>query len=383
MKADCRKFPNQFNMQEPVIRRNMNPGILEFPLRNAAEARRLDSADWINEYKINGRCSIKKTQSNCSQPFTEIQQLDLGLTSAVAIRCTPCIAADKGEDFSTLSMMKAGDFCIHRDGRNHLEMLPSSILLHPQNGEEIDSGYFSGFLCDIDHKRFQRTAQAIRGDGTQLNLDRSYMLNGEEDCGGMQRPLWLLFSFVDQMLAESTYLAANLGLDEQIYRVLALSLFQAEGELETIQNRWKVSTNNWTNRLDDLVDYIRQNAHHNLTLTDLEEQSRYSGRHLQNMFKERFDCTPMQFVRRQRLSAAMEKLQTADLDDTVTTIARDMGYRYTSNFTNDFQREFGVKPSVVLRSSRGRSKAVATGKSFRPRPQPYGGSNSSIGVHFN
>jgi AraC-like DNA-binding protein len=60
----------------------------------------------------------------------------------------------------------------------------------------------------------------------------------------------------------------------------------------------------------------------------------------------------MQFVRRQRLSAAMEKLQTADLDDTVTTIARDTGYRYTSNFTNDFQREFGVKPSVVLRSSR-------------------------------
>ena len=61
----------------------------------------------------------------------------------------------------------------------------------------------------------------------------------------------------------------------------------------------------------------------------------------------------MQFVRRQRLSDAMEKLQTADLDDTVTTIARDMGYRYTSNFTNDFQRAFGVKPSAVLRSSRG------------------------------
>jgi len=26
---------------------------------------------------------------------------------------------------------------------------------------------------------------------------------------------------------------------------------------------------------------------------------------------------------------------------------------------------------------------VATGKTFRPRPQPYGGSNSSIEDHFN
>jgi AraC-like DNA-binding protein len=47
----------------------------------------------------------------------------------------------------------------------------------------------------------------------------------------------------------------------------------------------------------------------------------------------------------------MEKLQTADLDDTVTYSARDMGYRYTSNFSCDFQREFGVSPSVVLRAA--------------------------------
>ena len=99
------------------------------------------------------------------------------------------------------------------------------------------------------------------------------------------------------------------------------------------------------------MDFIRQNAHLNLTLTDLEEQSHYSSRHLQSIFKEKFDCTPMQFVRRQRLSAAMEKLETADCGDTVTSIARDLGYRYTSNFCTDFQKEFGVTPSVIMRSS--------------------------------
>jgi AraC-like DNA-binding protein len=48
----------------------------------------------------------------------------------------------------------------------------------------------------------------------------------------------------------------------------------------------------------------------------------------------------------------MERLQVADHDDTVTKIARECGYRFMSNFTTDFQREFGVTPSVVLRTSR-------------------------------
>ena len=35
----------------------------------------------------------------------------------------------------------------------------------------------------------------------------------------------------------------------------------------------------------------------------------------------------------------------------MTRIAREVGYRHTSNFSADFQRQFGVAPSVVLRRS--------------------------------
>ncbi|MFM8524379.1 MAG: AraC family transcriptional regulator [Cyanobacteriota bacterium] len=77
----------------------------------------------------------------------------------------------------------------------------------------------------------------------------------------------------------------------------------------------------WAQSIDDLVDYIRVSAHQNLTLTDLERQSHYSARQLQNLFRERFDCTPMQFVRRQRLSTAMEKLQTAAIASPPTSAA--------------------------------------------------------------
>jgi AraC-like DNA-binding protein len=168
--------------------------------------------------------------------------------------------------------------------------------------------------------------------------------------------LWSLFSFVDKLLGESSYLATGLGLDEQIYRHLALSLFQEEQAVEKLDKYWQVTRVQWANPLDDLVDYIRANSHLNLSLTDLEEHSHYSGRHLQNLFQEKFACTPVQFVRRNRLSVAMARLQTADDQDAVTNIARDFGYAYTSNISADFHREFGVTPSAVLRSSRGPRK---------------------------
>lgn len=111
-------------------------------------------------------------------------------------------------------------------------------------------------------------------------------------------------------------------------------------------------TARWSACLDTLVDYIHTNAHLNLTLTDLEEQSHYSGRRLQQLFRDRFDCTPMQYVRRQRLGNALQRLKNAQPGDTVTRIARDCGYRHMSNFTVDFRKQYGIHPSSLLRASR-------------------------------
>ena len=128
---------------------------------------------------------------------------------------------------------------------------------------------------------------------------------------------------------------------------------QSTDSLEHYQKRSACTINRWNTRLDDLVDYIQANTCLDLTLTDLEERSHYSARHLQNLFREKFGCSPMQFVRKQRLSKAMEALQTADDNETVTNISRNVGYRSTSSFIKEFRHQFGVTPSKVLRASRG------------------------------
>ena len=251
-------------------------------------------------------------------------------------------------------MLYAGDRYEYKNEGRIQAIEPGNIHLCQRMGGIADIGYFSGIICEIDRFRLDRTMRAMGVEEFKWNQQRSYVLQKRQRNQGVdtQRHLWSIISLVDELLGESSYLATGLGLDEQIYRLLVLSLLQEERVLDVAQRKWCCKRTEWANPLDDLVDYIRDNAHLNLTLTDLEERSHYSGRHLQNLFKEKFDCTPMQFVRRQRLSMAMEKLQLASCDDTVTNIAREIGYHYTSNFTQDFQREFGVNPSAVLRGAR-------------------------------
>jgi AraC-like DNA-binding protein len=149
---------------------------------------------------------------------------------------------------------------------------------------------------------------AMKGREKQWSPELPYMFRGGRSShdDSESRRLWVLFSYIDQILAESTLFTEGLGLDEQICRLLAIGILRKEGHLEKIEQRRKANAGNWISPLDDLVNDIRSNAHLNLTQTDLEEQSNDSGRHLQNLFKEKFDCSPMHFARRQRLTTAME-----------------------------------------------------------------------------
>jgi AraC-like DNA-binding protein len=224
--------------------------------------------------------------------------------------------------------------------------------LSPRTGGIADVGCFSGFIVEIDHRRLNRVIRVL-GKGEDIDLTRPFLLKGgnnTKDNSG-NGALWSCISLIDQVAAECSHMTEALSLDDQIYRLLALGLFKTQQRLEIVQKRWKARQNHWTEQVDTLVDYIRANSHLPLTLTDLEAESNYSARNLQKLFRDKFDCTPMQFVRRQRLCTAMERLENAGDGDTVTKIARECGYRFTSSFSTDFQKEFGVAPSAVLRGS--------------------------------
>ena len=234
------------------------------------------------------------------------------------------------------------------------EVHSGDIHLDLNNYGTTTRSYSSTLFVTLDPRRLSSTIRTISG-GSPTSIDDQIVVKSKrrDPTSGGTSKVWRFIEFVDALNSEDQHLPSALGLSEQFYRLLSITLLENTEELAIAAERWKKRAQKWTNNLDDLIDFIRNNADQNLTLTDLEQLSHYSARHLQNLFKEKFDCTPMQFVRRQRLTTAMEKLQTADFDATVTSIGRDCGYRFTSNFTTDFHRQFGVTPSTVLRASRG------------------------------
>lgn len=297
---------------------------------------------------------LHRNKSDWIRPKAEMLTIDIGKIKILATKTTPCISFEEGSGFSTLAMPRHGDCHEYKEDGMLKAIEPGDMHLSPRTGGIADVGCFSGFILEIDHGRMRRTLRAL-GKGAEIDLTRPFTLRGksnaeEEESTGL---IWSCISLIEQVTEECGYITEALALDDQIYRLLALALLKTEKRLGEV-DKWRGQRQvNRTGQIDALVDYIRARSHMPLTLTDLEEESNYSARHIQNLFRDRFDCTPMQFIRRQRLQAAMERLKNSGDGDTVTKIARDCGYRFTSNFSNDFHKEFGVAPSIVLRASRG------------------------------
>ncbi len=156
-----------------------------------------------------------------------------------------------------------------------------------------------------------------------------------------------LVHYIDACARVDPTLPAQLALDDVLHRQVAAlldpSLLQevpADGEL--------LHTREGKSAFDDLIDYIRDNLDQPLRLSDLEARSHYSRRSLQDAFLNKLQCSPKQWIRQQRLQAAMAQLiggEGASLP--VHAVALRCGYKSLRLFSADFQRQFGVLPSEV------------------------------------
>lgn len=302
---------------------------------------------------------VEKTWAiGCSgkEVITEFGIAQVGSIAVTTGRTRPVALEYRNGDRLTLEMCYGGSSRL-REGITNIETQAGEIIAFPNTGGILCGSDHSGISFCLEKTRLRRTAHSIYGKDLIEDLSRPQLMLQSENAKGVAGSglLFSLFGFIDSVLAESQVITEEMNLDDQLYRAYAIML--ARG-IHGKQFKPRNSSTLKQSILDALVDYIRANAHSNLSLTHLEEQSHYSARHLQNLFQEKFDCTPMQFVRRQRLKLAMNKLQEGSWDDSVTSIARNCGYRFTSNFSTDFLREYGVSPSVVLRASRPPRKGI-------------------------
>lgn len=152
----------------------------------------------------------------------------------------------------------------------------------------------------------------------------------------------------EQLHGVDPQLPEILELDDQIHRLIAALLLAEHRGLEQLLPA-RARRLAGEDAFDALLDFLRTNLASPLSLRELERQSGLTRRALQYLFQHRFGCTPMQWLRRERLELARFQLEQAGPDDSVWSIALRCGYRSPSHFSADFQRHFHCKPSELLR----------------------------------
>jgi AraC-like DNA-binding protein len=91
-----------------------------------------------------------------------------------------------------------------------------------------------------------------------------------------------------------------------------------------------------------VIDYVKQNYHHPLSMDDLTGLSGMSESHVLRLFKRYLGCPPFQYINRLRLTEAADEL--TQTDKSITEIALDLGFNDSNYFSRLFRKNLGLSP---------------------------------------
>ena len=229
------------------------------------------------------------------------------------------------------------------------------LLLAPKSSWSFENTLTSNVIFRIHVETLKRTAMEMGGwreapPQWQERVEQAHGWQIPTEAQGQSMQLFLrqVLASSNGLLNISQTLLDRMHLEDQIYRLVAAMLIP-ELRQESPHNRLLQRQVHGRDAFDELIDYILSNLGEPLNLNNLENQSHYSRRTLQYVFRDRFGCTPSQWIRKQRLEMAHHRLQNPQTRDSVSEIAFACGYRSMSLFSLDFQQHYHIKPSHLLR----------------------------------
>jgi AraC-like DNA-binding protein len=96
------------------------------------------------------------------------------------------------------------------------------------------------------------------------------------------------------------------------------------------------------------IAYMEEHAHEAITIDDVAAAADISTRGLQYAFRRALDQTPMEYLRRQRLSGAHAEME-AGTRAHIADIARRWGFASASRFAKHYREAYGRTPRQTLR----------------------------------
>lgn len=292
----------------------------------------------------------------------------------IAVSCSRHSPLEIGFDDSpvaTLTLPLSGVGEVTSDGqRLKLEAGPMAAYL-PGAAFKASTGAFEEVMICLDRRRLVDTAAAMRGFGDSAEswvpaFERALRVDGStaSEQAELLSHLHLALRMLEAPLLRSVGGLSASQLEDLLFRLVAAIVCPgAVGGTDR-----PVPDHRGNHPFDELLEWIQAHLHTPITPTELSRRSAYSQRNLQYLFQRRFGCSPMQWVKRQRLSSVRADLLRAQPGETVAAIARRHGFVQMSSFAASFRESYGITPSVLLRRSRTNTWGCSNGATHARSP---------------
>ncbi|MEO4041824.1 AraC family transcriptional regulator [Hoeflea sp. CAU 1731] len=98
-------------------------------------------------------------------------------------------------------------------------------------------------------------------------------------------------------------------------------------------------------------DFMHSNLAEDISIGDVARAAGASVRCLQLAFRHHYGCSPLQYLRRQRLNMAHFELQQPESPGAVADVAYSLGFHHLGRFSAAYRQAFGITPSTTLHRS--------------------------------
>ncbi|WP_020654220.1 helix-turn-helix domain-containing protein [Massilia niastensis] len=112
-------------------------------------------------------------------------------------------------------------------------------------------------------------------------------------------------------------------------------------------------------RLRTAIALMREHVSEKFAVDEIATRVGLSRAHLFTLFRDQLNTTPQVFWSAVRVEEAMRRLISKE--ETLTSVAFDLGFSAPSNFSRFFKEHTGVSPSTFRRAASGAMPATVTG----------------------
>jgi AraC-like DNA-binding protein len=197
-----------------------------------------------------------------------------------------------------------------------------------------------GAIVEIDPVLLRMVNQEIQGnvaDAFSENLEDLHNINATRQTSSIKDVLYRMLAHLESK--ERTKLFIDDTIKELYYHALK---GEQSRSLQAMLKGGKFA------RILTALEYIRANFEKPISVENLAEMCHMSPTSFHRSFKEQTGDTPLQLIKKTRLSYAKSMLERKD--GPIRHIAHSVGYESPSHFSRDFSRLYDHKPGELLRS---------------------------------